>query len=137
MLVIMLLLLIVTAISIYIYINSDGYSFYAISSYSMNPTLKVNDIVIAKKVDVRELEEKDIIVFVSEDERYIGKIITHRINKIKSDENCNLMFETKGDNNNISDATLIKAENIKGKVVFKIPKLGYLTRSYNSNKWVL
>ena len=35
-------------------------------------------------------------------------------------------YRTRGDNNNIADDALITNDNITGKVILKIPKLGYI-----------
>ena len=35
-------------------------------------------------------------------------------------------FKTKGDANNVADASLVPNDNVLGKVILKIPKLGYL-----------
>ena len=37
-----------------------------------------------------------------------------------------LLYRTKGDNNNVADAILVREENVYGKVLFRIPKLGYV-----------
>ena len=92
----------------------------------MLPEIQVKDVVVTKKVDAAELEKGDIITFASSDSRFLGTIITHRIIKKNQDKDGNITFQTQGDNNNVADSALVQPNNIYGKVILKIPKLGYL-----------
>ncbi len=96
-----------------------GIKSYVIISGSMQPELNIGDIVIVKKED--NLQKGDIISF-----RQGQSVITHRINNIIN-ENGNITYQTKGDNNNIEDSGTITDSVIEGKVVLRIPKLGKLS----------
>ncbi len=103
------------------------YNAYVVLTGSMLPKIKVEDVVVTKKVDAKDLKEGDIITFASSDERYSGTIITHRIKKKYYDSTTGkYTFQSKGDNNNVADNALVEEDNIYGKVILKIPKLGYL-----------
>lgn len=102
------------------------YSAFVIISPSMEPNIKVQDAVIVKKTTASKLEKGDIITFNSTDDRFAGVTITHRIVDIIKDTKGNPMFRTKGDNNNVEDATLVRGEDLVGKVILKIPKIGYI-----------
>ena len=110
---------------------------YIIVTPSMVPTIKVEDAIVIKRIDSNKLKKDDIITFLSNDSRYSGLTITHRIVDIKN-ENGELHFYTKGDNNNSNDDGYITSDKIKGKVILKIPKIGYiqyfLTQTYG---WIL
>ena len=97
-----------------------GYRTYIVSSGSMEPYLKVGDIILVDKVDsAQEIKVDDIITFTQGD----GKDITHRVIEIK-DVNDNRSFVTKGDNNNDIDPNEVKFENIRGKYSSKISGIG-------------
>lgn len=96
-----------------------GIKTFVIISGSMEPSLEIGDIVVIKKVDEEDLKEGDVISF-----RNGESIITHRINKIIVDKNGIKQYETKGDNNNISDKSFVKYEEIEGKLFSKIPYAG-------------
>jgi len=102
------------------------YSAFVIISPSMEPTIKVRDAIIVKKTSVSKLEKGDIITFNSTDERFSGATITHRIVEIIKDTKGKPMLRTKGDNNNVEDATLVRNKDLVGKVILKIPKVGYI-----------
>lgn len=111
---------------------------YIIVSPSMEPTIKVSDAIVIKREAARTLKVGDIITFNSSDPRYSGITITHRVVDIEKSQDGDLLFRTKGDNNNSVDMSYTKASDIYGKVILKIPKLGYvqyiLSQSYG---WLL
>lgn len=106
--------------------SSPTFNAYVVLTGSMLPEIQVKDVVVTKKVDASELEKGDIITFASSDSRFLGTIITHRIIKKNQDKDGNITFQTQGDNNNVADSALVQPNNIYGKVILKIPKLGYL-----------
>lgn len=99
---------------------------YVIITPSMVPTIKVKDAVLVKRTGNKELTIGDIITFRSTDDRYKGLIITHRIVGTQNITNGDLVYRTKGDNNRIEDAAVVDFKNVYGKVVLKLPKLGYI-----------
>ena len=103
------------------------YNAYVVLTGSMLPEIQIQDVVITKRVDVEDLKEGDIITFVSSDTRFEGTVITHRIVNVYHDASTGeYSFQTRGDNNNVPDSALVQPSNIYGKVILKIPKLGYL-----------
>lgn len=111
---------------------------YIIITPSMVPTIRVEDAIIIMRKEPEEFKLRDIITFTSSDPRYSGLTITHRIVGIQKMDNGQIYFRTKGDNNNTPDNTLVPAKNVYGKVILKIPKIGYiqyiLTQAYG---WIL
>lgn len=100
---------------------------YVVMSGSMLPQIKIKDIVVTKRVPEERLKVEDVITFISPDERLGGITITHRIKEKFYDNSIKgFYYRTKGDNNNIADPALVPYDNILGKVILKIPKLGYL-----------
>jgi|YelNatPaOPRAMG01_1025707.scaffolds.fasta_scaffold02368_17 signal peptidase len=99
-----------------------------VPSRSMEPTLKVGDLVVIKGVPPQEIKEGSIIVFYvpghyGEDEYRI----VHRVIKIVN-LGEELGFETKGDNNPISDYYrwgYIPSSYVIGIVIYRIPYVGY------------
>lgn len=103
------------------------YNAYVVLTGSMLPEIKVKDVVVTKKTEASELEKGDIITFLSSDERFLGLTVTHRIiEKIPDPTTGEYTFRTKGDANNVADTALVQDYNILGKVILKVPKIGYL-----------
>ena len=95
-----------------------GIYMFNIVSSSMEPNLEINDVVIVKKCPANELKEGDIITFLQDD-----RTISHRILKITNDEG-ELKFITKGDNNEIADKDEVDSDKIYGKVLFSVKRIG-------------
>lgn len=97
-----------------------------IATGSMEPEIKVGDVILVEKIKdmekVNELEIGDVIQFKRE-----NILISHRIIDIERDETVGISFETKGDNNTVPDIERVMVENIKGKIVGVVPKVGYPT----------
>ena len=97
---------------------------YVIVSPSMTPIIKVQDAIVIKRVD--EFKIGDVCTYLSKDPRYFGIMITHRIIGIDTDENGEKVYILKGDANYSADKLPVYKDQIYGKVIMKIPKLGYI-----------
>lgn len=119
--------------------SAPKFNAYVVLTGSMLPEIKVYDVVVTKKTDAAELKEGDVITFASADQRFLGTIITHRIiKKNPPTETQGYTFQTRGDNNNVADSALVPENNIFGKVILKIPKLGYLQEFLASDGgWII
>lgn len=107
--------------------NIGGFKSYIITTSSMEPNVQVGDVVICKKIDANELKEGDVITFNKD-----GEVITHRITKIQT-ENDKKLYITKGDNNTLEDNEKIEENQIKGKMIIKIPKMGTFINALSNN----
>ena len=102
-----------------------GFRIYRIGSGSMEPTLKVNDVIVIKKSDIYSVG--DIISYKDK-----GEVITHRIAYINDDG-----IVTKGDANNTYDKP-IKKDNILGKRIYTSKTSGYINNLLShSITWVI
>ena len=101
------------------------YNAYIIVSQSMTPVIRVNDAIITKRVDGEKINVGDVITYKSENPEYPDIMITHRIIE-KNMVNGEYYFVTKGDYNNIADPLPVSESQIYGKVVMRIPKIGYI-----------
>ena len=95
-----------------------------VMSGSMEPAIHVGSVVFVQKVNPETLRKGDVITFASADDPTIS--ITHRLAEIEN-SGGNTVFKTKGDANSIEDSTEISSSQIKGKVLFSLPFLGYLS----------
>lgn len=95
-----------------------GYRCFSVASGSMEPTLQIGDLIITKEKSKKDIKVGDIISFKDGD-----STITHRVIKVIS-QNGEILYQTKGDNNNVSDEKNIKYEDVEGVYVNHIPELG-------------
>ncbi len=113
--------------------SAPVFNAYVVLSGSMLPEIQIKDVVVTKKVAEEQLEVNDIITFISPDERHGGISITHRIIDKYYDESIgSYTYRTKGDNNNVADSVLVPNTNVLGKVILKVPKLGYIQELLSS-----
>lgn len=108
----------------------------AVMSNSMKPIINRGDIVVVDKInesDKTKLKVDDVIEYELD-----GSIIIHRIGQIIKSDNGEIKFITKGDNNNAPDFRPVTLKQVRGKVLFKIPYIGYpvvyLNEFFNNTK---
>lgn len=93
-----------------------GKKAFVIISGSMIPEINIGDMVILN--DTQDVDIGDIIGF-----RRDSTVIVHRIIK-EMVINGNVLYQTKGDNNNVADTELVEVSSIEGVLVGKIPYIG-------------
>ena len=104
--------------------------FYVVSSGSMEPVLKVNDVLIVRDGGSwQNLKIGDIIVF----NRPVGgdRVIVHRIVDIDIDADGARIVRTRGDANPASIPGTdypIRQDNYIGKVIYVLPGVGIITK---------
>ena len=114
-----------------------GFKPYVVITESMEPYIKVNDLIIVNNPDVDELVEEDIITFYA-DIDYDGKneIVTHYIYSINENDNGDLVFKTHGyfenEADTFADYWIIGEDDILGQYMFKIPKIGAVVQFVKS-----
>ena len=99
-----------------------GLQGFTVESNSMAPAYPVDSFVLVKNTAPESIKPGDVITYVFNNE---GLLVTHRVVSADAD---NHTFKTKGDNNNAPDASPVLWENVVGKVVFGVPKVGSVLR---------
>ena len=89
-----------------------GYSPLIVLSGSMETEIYTGDLIIVKKVESSSLKQGDVIAFYTDNNK--KTIVTHRIIEIVN-ENGNIKFITKGDNNNTKDSGEVDSSLVVGK----------------------
>jgi len=108
-----------------------GYQLKTVLSGSMEPTFKTGSIIAIKPVeDTTTLKKDDVITFLQSD----GNVVTHRITEVIN-QGDQIMYQTKGDNNQDMDTNPILSQNVIGEYTgFTIPLLGYFIDFAKSSK---
>ena len=133
---IFVLLSIIGALLIYYFASSRLYvtkgdkyepffSVYTIVSGSMEPTIKVYDVIINTKVnDPKDVKVNDVITFTSTSDISNGKTVTHRVIGVREMDDGSTCYVTRGDNNTTEDPSCATYSNVIGKVSAVVPGLG-------------
>ena len=103
-----------------------------VASGSMRPAMDVGDLAIVVSADPSKIQVGDIIQYWQE-----GEMTLHRVVEITGEGGTRL-FVTKGDDNPIPDTDPVFPAQIRGKLIFTIPKLGWIpiyTKTAIANIW--
>jgi len=118
--------------------ENPPFALYTIISPSMEPSIKVFDVVFVKKTNTSKLKVGDIITFYSTNTFFGNTPITHRIVEILQLPEGEIAYRVKGDANGAPDDEKVLQKNIVGKVILKIPKLGKIQYYLASKKgWIV
>ena len=125
---------IIVFLLVFIFYKGLGYALHtpdpvlSVVSCSMLPTLQRGDLIVVKGIKWQDIKatgkwadpNSTIVVYYLPSQR---KLIVHRA-YLKFNNNHTLI--TWGDNNPIHDPWVVKADEIKGTPILRIPYLGYL-----------
>jgi signal peptidase len=92
-----------------------------VASGSMEPKMYPGDVVIIIKTPADNIETGDIIQFRVPE----GVTVMHRVIEIQETEGGSKVFITKGDNNDQPDSEPVLPDNVVGKAIMTIPKVGW------------
>lgn len=91
---------------------------------SMHPEIESGDLIICNTAEAEDIKVNDIISFF--DPAGNGtSIATHRVIEIV-EEDGEIFFRTRGDNNNTEDKELVPAENLVGVYKMRIAGAGHI-----------
>lgn len=103
---------------------------YTVLTGSMIPSMPPGTTVVVKPIPFDEIQVGDVITYqLSSGE---PEVVTHRVVGIDVTED-GLRLETKGDNNATSDPSLVRAEQVRGKVWYWLPVVGYFSSSITND----
>ena len=100
------------------YANLFGFMMFRVVTGSMEPTIPTGALLIAQEVDIATIRMDDIICFRTQLSEIWGKIVTHRVIGVIGDQAGQILLETKGDANLVSDIYMVDESNFVGKVVW-------------------
>ena len=125
MMVVAVCVMIFTIVSVNTFNRQDrslmGYKAFIVLSDSMSATdFDAGDLVLTKDVNPAELQEGDIIAYISENPDNYGEVVTHKIRTVNPDGT----FTTYGTTTDTDDAYPVSWEQVLGKYDRAIPKVG-------------
>ena len=91
---------------------------------SMEPTFPTGTLVVVKPIDAADIRIGDPITYQIESGK--PEVVTHRVLSITSTNVGGLSFITKGDNNDAPDENPVVPDQVRGKVWYSVPYIGYV-----------
>ena len=101
-----------------------GYRVFTIVTKSMEPELKVGDIILVKETPIDEIKKGDNVTYQGMSDDLNGKIITHQV-KDYIDENGTRIFYTQGVNSSTMDPAVYESQ-LYGVVKYKFIVLSFI-----------
>ena len=95
----------------------------AVLSGSMEPALGTGDVSVVRSIAPLDARPGDIVTFRDPDDA--ERLITHRVRTMHAQGDA-VTFVTRGDTNNVSERWRVAASGEIGRVVYRIPELGWV-----------
>ena len=105
---------------------------YTVLTGSMRPQLPPGTLVVVEPVDPDELRVGDVITYQLES----GKrtVVTHRIVSVDIRLDGETVFTTQGDANDTPDAASVRPVQVRGRLWYAVPYLGYLNNALDGRQ---
>ncbi|MDN3481521.1 signal peptidase I [Arthrobacter sp. APC 3897] len=108
-----------------------GSQTYSVLTSSMAPKYAPGTFLVVKPVPFQELTVGDIITYQIESGS--PAVITHRITSVGADQTGETVFTTKGDNNSVEDELPVREVQIKGKLFYAVPFVGFIANGLGNS----
>lgn len=97
---------------------------YTVLTGSMRPSLPPGTLAVVKPVDQSDIVAGDVITYQLESGR--PTVVTHRVVTVGHRLDGTRSLTTQGDANSIPDAEPVRPVQLKGRVWYAVPYLGYV-----------
>lgn len=109
-----------------------NYRMFAVVTESMKPRYNVGDVLISKDIDTKKIKVGDTVSYLGNYSNFKGKVITHEVISIETDEDGKLLFHTKGIANLVEDP-VVKEDQIYGIIVHKSAILSLVYKTVSTD----
>lgn len=129
---VVLLLTVLSALIVIVVPMATGSQTYTVLTSSMAPKYAPGTFLVVKPAAFDTLRVGDVVTYQIES----GKpaVISHRITAVGSTQTGERVFTTKGDNNSLEDAALVQEVQIKGKLLYAVPYVGFAAHSVGEQR---
>ncbi|HVV36253.1 MAG TPA: signal peptidase I [Acidimicrobiales bacterium] len=118
-----------TALTILVVPRAFGWRLVDVLSGSMTPTYPARSVLALEAVNPSRVRAGDVIAFHRGDDP--RTLVTHRVVRVQH-SGGQLSFVTKGDANSDADRDPVPASELRGRVVFGAPHLGWLVQTVHT-----
>ena len=101
-----------------------GFYVFRVSSDSMEPALKVGDVILVKSVDAEDIKKDDIITYKSKDGTMYDRDVTHRVVTEPEEKNGTYYYQTQGDAPGAPLDKPITYDQVEGKYLRTLKLIG-------------
>jgi len=104
--------------------RASGSYTYTVLTSSMAPAYSPGTFLVVRPAPFESLRVGDVITYQMESGR--PEVITHRIVAVSSTQKGERTFITKGDNNSLEDDKPVLEVQVRGKLSYAVPHVGFL-----------
>ncbi|MCC9198031.1 signal peptidase I [Arthrobacter sp. zg-Y820] len=108
-----------------------GSQTYSVLTSSMAPKYAPGTFLVVKPIPFEELRIGDVITYQIESGS--PAVITHRITAISAEQSGETVFTTKGDNNDVEDELPVREIQVKGKLFYAVPFVGFIANGLGNS----
>ena len=108
-----------------------GSQTYSVLTSSMAPKYAPGTFLVVKPTPFEELRIGDVITYQIESGS--PAVITHRITAISAEQSGEKVFTTKGDNNDVEDELPVREIQVKGKLFYAVPFVGFIANGLGNS----
>ncbi|WP_431817544.1 signal peptidase I [Gordonia jacobaea] len=108
---------------------------YTIMTSSMRPHMPPGTLVMARTADPAQVHTGDVITYQLRSGQ--ADVVTHRVVGVGQDGRGERLFTTRGDNNPTTDPAPVRAVQVRGKVWYSVPYIGYLNQVITGRQHVV
>ncbi|MDJ0359116.1 signal peptidase I [Rhodococcus sp. H29-C3] len=112
--------------------RSSGSTPYTVLTSSMRPTYPPGSLVVIKPADAAELVVGTAVTYQIRSGE--TDVVTHRIVATRQSAGGETTYITRGDNNDVEDKDPVKLGQIRGKVWYSVPYMGYVNNWLNGEQ---
>jgi signal peptidase len=123
-----LLILVAILLAAIVVPKASGAQPYTVLTSSMKPHYPPGTLIVVRKVDTSTLRIGEVVTYQIRSND--PAVITHRIVGFTFDQQGNRLLTTQGDAVPVPDANPVQSEQVRGKLWYAIPYLGYV------NNWI-
>ena len=112
--------------------RAGGGTPYTVLTGSMRPNYPPGSLIVSKPVDPKDIQIGDAITYQLKSGK--AAVVTHRVIATRMGRDGKLEFLTKGDANNANDKDPVRAVQVRGRLWYAVPYLGYVNSMLTGNQ---
>jgi len=109
-----------------------GGTSYAVETGSMRPDLPPGALVVVKPADPADISAGDVITYQLKSGD--PTVVTHRVVTVGYDGDGDVRWRTQGDANGAMDKNWVVPDQLKGRLWYGVPYLGYVTSAVSNQQ---
>lgn len=105
---------------------------YTVLTGSMKPSYPPGTLVVVKPLPFDEIVVGDVITYQLESGK--ATVVTHRVTEVNARLDGKTVLTTQGDANNAADPERVEAVQVRGRLWYSVPYLGYVNNALSGGQ---